>query len=304
LAALGASLVSARAEDTAVAVDNRSAATTCAEEDNVYLRFRSPGVRRFRIEARQPAYIGTVAADRTAPDFTGCKPPSAAPSGPTFTPRRQVLFESSDWRLVGFTFERFWRADSVPVRVGDHVARGIHLLQLWTRYDGGTEEVLVLYPTDGYWRARPLPSADLGTSSYGSSFLIGPVEVKERPFVDIREVAFDPATRTFRLSYARGGSGTLRLEAVDRERVVLSVIFDGAVRRDLPFAALRSMFIAADDADAAEVRWRTSTPAAWRTAPILSFGGASVTALWAQRTTPSRHNTSAPDMGFNGFSKE
>ena len=41
---------------------------------------------------------------------------------------------------------------------------------------------------------------------------------KERPIVDITEVVFDPATRTFRLQFARGGSATLRLETLDIER--------------------------------------------------------------------------------------
>ena len=34
----------------------------------------------------------------------------------------------------------------------------------------------MLYPQDGYWRARPLPPVNLKWSAYGSSFLVGPVE--------------------------------------------------------------------------------------------------------------------------------
>ena len=62
------------------------------------------------------------------------------------------------------------------MRVGNRVETGFHLLQLWTRYQERAEEVLVLYPADGYWRARPLPPQNLRWSAYGSSFLIGPVE--------------------------------------------------------------------------------------------------------------------------------
>ena len=58
----------------------------------------------------------------------------------------------------------------------------------------------MLYPQDGYWRARPLPPANLKWSAYGSSFLVGPIEFEQRPFVNIREVVFDPNTKTFRLS--------------------------------------------------------------------------------------------------------
>ena len=110
------------------------------------------------------------------------------------------------------TFPSFWRPNQVPVRVGNRTESGFHLLQLWTRHQERAEEVLVIYPADGYWRARPLPPKNLRWSAYGSSFLIGPVEAESRPFVDIRDIAFDPATRTFTLNFARGGSATLRLD--------------------------------------------------------------------------------------------
>ena len=42
---------------------------------------------------------------------------------------------------------------------------------------------MVLYPPDGYWRARPLPFEDMRWTAYGSSFLVGPVETQERPIV-------------------------------------------------------------------------------------------------------------------------
>ena len=100
--------------------------------------------------------------------------------------------------------------------VGNRVETGFHLLQLWTRYQERAEEVLVLYPADGYWRARPLPPQNLRWSAYGSSFLIGPVETSGRPFVDIKDVAFDPATRTFTLNFVHGGSATLRLDKLDQ----------------------------------------------------------------------------------------
>src|SRR5213079_1403070 len=108
--------------------------------------------------------------------------------------------------------------------------------QLWNRHQDRAEEVLVLYPQDGYWRARPLPPANLKWSAYGSSFLVGPIETEQRPFVNIREVVFDPVTRSFRLQFVRGGSATLRLETLDVERQVLEVTLD-SVGADLPFAA-------------------------------------------------------------------
>jgi hypothetical protein len=189
----------------------------------------------------------------------------------------------------------------VPVRVGDRVETGLHLLQLWKRHQERAEEVLVLYPADGYWRARPLPPTHLRWSAYGSSFLIGPVETDGRPLVDSTEVAFDPETRTFRLSFARGGSATLRLDALDQERIALDVQLSGPIGQERPFAALRSMFVSEINADVAHVGWRAKGAQSWQAAPVMTFSHADAVELWTGRYVPSRHNTSAPDTIFREF---
>jgi hypothetical protein len=282
----------------AVSVDNASTPTLCAETDNVYLKLTSGMVRRFTIEAVHPAYAGTIVADRTAPDFRHCDM-SGDPVHHA-APRRVTLYETGDLQLVGHTFPSFWRAATVPVRVGTRVETGLHLLQLFTKFNERTEEVLVLYPADGYWRARPLPPEHLSYSAYGSSFLIGPIEAAGRPFVDIREVVFDPVTRTFRLDFSRGGTATLRLNAVDRTHIALEAAFDHSIATH-PFAALRSMFVAETNADAARVTWLAPSGEAYEDAPIMAFRHAEVEELWAGRRLPSRHNTSAPDMIFRSF---
>lgn len=291
-------LVAAQAETLAVNVVNASEPTLCAEKDNVYLKLASPQARGLVIEAVHPAYIGTILVDRWAPDFTNCD----MSTGPvyTFEKRRQTIYETEEWWLVGLTFPSFWRPNQVPVRVGDRAETGFHLLQLWTWRDGRADEVLVLYAGDGYWRARPLPPANLRRSAYGSSFLLGPVETETRPFVDIRAVAFDPATRSFTLDFVRGGSATVRLQTLDQERIVLDVTLDAPVA-DRPFAALRSMFVTEGNADVAHVGWRTMGSHAWMRAPVMDFSRASAAELWAGRLVPSRHNTSAPDMVFRDF---
>src|SRR6266849_799050 len=282
----------------AVTVENASTPTLCAETDNVYLKLTSTAVRQFTIEATHPAYAGTIVADRTAPDFRNCD--MSTDPAHRAEPRRVTIYETGDLQLIGHTFTSFWRPAAVPVRVGARVETGLHLLQLFTKFKERTEEVLVLYPADGYWRARPLPPAHLSYSAYGSSFLIGPVETAGRPFVDIRDIAFDPATPSFRLALARGGEATLRLDAVDREHTALDVKFDRAITAR-PFAALRSMFVTETNADAARVAWRTAGGKAYEVAPIMSFGRADALELWAGRRLPSRHNTSAPDMIFRSF---
>ena len=287
------------ADDLSVDVQNASEPSLCAEKDNVYLKLASPEVRQFKIEAVHPAYIGTIVVDRSAFDLHNCPDLAAAPFI-TEKPKRVTIFETPELQLVGLTIPNFWRKNIVPVRVGDRIETGMQLLQLWVRAQDRAEEVLVLYPQDGYWRARPLPPANLKWSAYGSSFMIGPIEFKERPFVDIREVVFDPNTKTFRLAFTRGGSATLRLEALDIDKQVLDVTLDAPVN-ELPFAALRSMFVTEINNDVAQLGWRLKGAQSWERSGIMDFKRASAVEVWAGRLVPSRHNTSAPDMVFRDF---
>jgi hypothetical protein len=278
---------------------NESEPTLCAEKDNVYLKLMASEVRRLTIEAVHPAYIGTIVADRAAPDFRNCDM-SRDPVHKA-EPRRVTLYETLEWQLVGLTFPSFWRPSQMPVRVGNRVETGLHLLQLWMRYQERAEEVLVLYPADGYWRARPLPPAHLRWSAYGSSFLVGPVETTGRPLVDVKEIVFDPATRTFHTAFARGGGATVRLESIDQERIVLDVGFEPPTTAERPFAALRSMFVTEVNADVAQIGWRAAGSQSWRQEPVMDFKRARAVELWAGRTVQSRHNLSAPDMVFRDF---
>jgi hypothetical protein len=286
------------ADDLAVDVANASEPTLCAEKDNVYVKLTSPEARRFVIEAQHPAYMGTIVVDRWAPDFRNCD--MSSDPAHTFTPRRVTLYETNEWQLVGHTFATNWRPNDVPVRVGDKVEHNLHLLQLWTRFQERAEEVLVLYPADGYWRARPLPPAHLRWSAYGSSFLVGPVEMAGRPLVDIKEISFDPATRTLRTTFARGGAATVRLDTLDQERIALDVQLEAPVTGQ-PFAALRSMFVTEVNNDVAHIGWRQKGAQAWQQEPVMRFKRADAVELWAGRTIPSRHNLSAPDMLFRDF---
>ncbi|HYI88335.1 MAG TPA: hypothetical protein VEY05_00345 [Beijerinckiaceae bacterium] len=283
----------------AVEVTNASEPVLCAEKDNVTIKFTSSEVRRFRLQATHPAYLAGIVQDRHAPDFTACE--DLSPATTEVRPPRQVTFyEDVETWLTGTTFANFWRPHDVPFRVGDRVERGLHVVQLWVRRDERAEEVLVIYPADGYWRIRPLPPAHMRWSAYGSSFLVGPVETEGRPVVNIKEIAFDPKAMTFRISFARGGSATLKLEALDRDRLVLDVQFDQPVA-GRPFAALRSMYVTEFNADVARIALREPDARGWREEPIMSFAKGRATDVWAGRLAPSRHNTSAPDMIFNRF---
>jgi len=281
-----------------VVVTNHSRPTACAEEDNVDLRLSGP-VRKLTIEAVHPPYIGSLVEDRFAPDFTDCSFKAEATSAPE--PVRMTIYEGQGWQLIGHRFAKFWRPADVPVKVGAQEWHDLQLLQLWTRVDERAEEVLVLYPQDGYWRARPLPPKRLGWSAYGTSFLVGPVEEDGRPFVDLTAIHFDPETKSFTLDFRRGGSAKLRLEDLSRDKITLDVGFTAEPPPGLPFAALRSMFVTSSNADGAEVALLPPGGPGWVEAPVMGFKGGKAAAVTLGRSLVSRHNSSAPDVTLRGF---
>jgi hypothetical protein len=286
-------------EDIAVDIRNASVPVRCAEKDNVTVNFLSPEARSFRIEAVHPAYLGTLREDRFQPVWTACG--ALTEAGSSVPPlRKETLFETVDLWVIGYRFSNFWRTSDVRVRIGDRTEEGIHLLQVWVRRNERAEEVMVLYPADGYWRIRPLPPPHLGWTAYGSSFLVGPVELRERPLVDIREVVFDPARMTFSLAFAAGGRADLSVKDLTTDRIALDVTFDAPISGK-PFAALRSMYVTEWNADVAHIAVHEEGEEGWREERILAFDQATATDAWFGRLVPSRHNTSAPDMMFNRF---
>lgn len=303
-----------------VEVENRSEPQLCAEKDNVTLLLKGPAVTQFRIEAAHPAYIDTLQRDNFAADWTACDiaadagtTDGAAKPGQHKPPTRTTIYEDVELWVTGYNFGGFWRDARVPFKVGDQIQSNFHVVQIWVRRDERAEEVLVVYPADGYWRARPLPPKHLGWSAYGSSFLVGPVEDVSapgpdgkpgtpRPIVDLSEIAFDPKTKTFTISFKRGGSATLQISRLDRERQRLDVTFDRPVA-GRPFAALRSMYVTEFNNDVARSAVLETGAKSWREEPIMGFPGArSATDVWTGRLVPSRHNTSAPDHVFSAFS--
>jgi hypothetical protein len=288
----------------AVEVMGASEPVLCAEKDNVTVNLASKEVRRFTIEAVHPAYIGAMQRDSFEADWTGCTAPGDPRPEPTTAapqpPRRITLYEEYDLWVVGQIYPAFWRPATATVRIGDRVEKGLHLVQVWLRRPMGGEEVLVLYPQDGYWRLRPRAPAALAPTAFGSSFLLGPVEVDERPLVKIKEVAFEPKTRTFTLAFERGGSATVVMAKVDEARHVLDVAFDAPIA-GRPFAAVRSMYVTEVNNDVARIAVLEAGAKGWHETPIMAFKRAEATQVWLGRVSPSRHNTSSPDMVFQGF---
>lgn len=287
--------------ELAVNVANRSTPVLCAEKDNVELTFTSPLVRQFRIQSVHPAYIGSINIDRYAPDFTSCDMSQDPVYRSNSNERRITFWETPDFWLTGYVYPSFWRPANVPVRVGNREERGLHMVQLWMKFRERAEEVLVFYPPDGYWRARPLPYADMRWTAYGSSFLVGPVEIQDRPIVALKSISLDPETMTFTLEFTRGGSAKIKIDTIDQERILLETTLSPDIPKDLPFASMRSMYATEFNSDVARVAWRQKGVEAWGEAPIMTYKGGPATEIWAGRVIPSIHNKSAPDMVFSHF---
>lgn len=293
------------AGDVAVEVRNESEPVLCAEKDNVTIKAISPEVRRFQIEAAHPAYIAGLLRDNWDADWTACDMTGDPAFKAPVPPRRVTFYESIEYWLVGYTFPTFWRPADTTFKVGDRVEKGLHLVQLWKLGKTGSYEVLVVYPQDGYWRTRPLPPQQLSATAYGSSFLVGPIEQDGgRPVVNIKEVEFDPATLSFKLNFKDGSAGTLKLDSVDENRMVLDAVLDKPVTGGKAFVALRSMYVTEFNNDVARIALREPGAKGWREELLMPFSGGKATDIWMGRTTHSRHNTSSPDMVFRNFSKD
>jgi hypothetical protein len=293
-----------------VKVVNATRPTTCAEEDNVYVKLQGEGLRKLRIEARHPRYMGQVQADSYEPDFSDCKfDENSHPSDPkyTFLPKRVILWESDTMLMVGNTHETFWRPNKVDFVVGAQVTPEVHLVQVYLKDKDepklGRHQFLVLYPPDGYWRAKPIPTLPLNYGVYGTSFLVGPIEEAGRPVVELSKVEFVPERKTFLLWYRDGSRGEMKIAEVDREHIALEYTHDRPLPATKPLAAIRSMYVSPEKSDTAEVSWRGAGAATLTTRPLPAFTEEQANEVLFGRSVISKHNLSAPDMWFGAFAR-
>ena len=286
-------------------ITNASRVTRCAEEDNVYVKISGRGLTGMRVEARQPSYISQLSIDDSAADFSDCHFSQEENPVYHFEPKRLVLWEDDQWVLVGNTYATFWRPNDVPVSIDGAVTSQLHLLQLHkkdaTEPTGGRHEFLVLYPPDGYWRAKPIPAAPLPSSTYGTSFLVGPIIEAARPYVDIASIEFVPSSLSFKLSYADGSHGTMRLLELSRDKLALDYRQDAARAASQPLAAIRSMYVTDLKSDVAEVTLRAAPGQSPTLTRISDFKQERACEVAFGRTVISKHNPSAPDMWFGEF---
>ncbi|OUM01035.1 hypothetical protein [Variovorax sp. JS1663] len=303
-ALLGLACITASAAPARATIENETHPTRCAEEDNVSLNLAGAAIRRFRVEALPPAYLASIEQDRTAPDFSNCNFDGGAhPTDPryTFKERRAVLHDGPRWQIVGITLPSFWRPQRVPVRIDGRRDRGFHMIQLFDKTGAKPLEALVMYPSDGYWRLKPLPAPRFGDGVYGSSFVMGPVEQAGRPVATITSIAIDTQPLRFTLKFANGGQARVDVREVSEARTTLDVSLKPGRRQGARFAVLRSMYVEPDNADMSEVWWKTTPDAAPRTRALPEVSKLEAADVRFGRSIPSRHNTSAPDIRFGDF---
>jgi hypothetical protein len=297
-AALALIAVPALAAPVLVTVKDKGVKTRCAEEDNVYATLSAPGLRSFEVESRHPAYGAVLKRDTAKPNFTDCtfQPQFDFP----LHPRKVILYRDDKVMIRGIEYSSYWRPTIVKVDVAGREDQGFTLIQLLQKNRGRWQEALVLHAPDGYWRLRPLPLPQFKGAVYGSSFLIGPVEESTRPYVRITKVRIDPKARRFTVLFDKGGQASLTITSLDDHAVKAKVELDPPVETGRPFVALRSMYVAPDNADTAELHW-TTAGGERKIEPVVGFGQVQASAVGFEKSMPSRHNTSAPDILFSDF---
>lgn len=295
---------SAWAQEQSSGIDliNHSYRTKCAEEDNIYYTLHSPGIRKFRVEARAVAYLDRVTSEVASPDFSGCNFGHDPLSANTPPPQDIRLYEDEKIVLQGVVYQNFWRPAFVPLTVaGKLVEIAPQLVQLYKKTPTGLRQFLVFYPQDGYWRMKPLPPPHLQDVNYGSSFLIGPIEPARRPYVEYTSVGFDPETLTITAELAKGGKAKVHVVDIREGIAAVDINLEGVSSSEEGFAGLRSMYVEPENADSAEIRWKSAADSEWHNDRIIDFKSGLATEAVFTRSVYSLHNSTAPDMAVTSF---
>lgn len=289
----GPSMVTVTASLTTATASNQSISTLCAENDNINISF-SGDVMSFVIEATHPSYdVGTY---NCAPDFSNCIAPQASKTSHLFTPGVYKLFDDGETVIEAVREAEWWRPNGMAVSVdaGTSVT-DIHYVRVYRKIDGANEwpQYVVLY-MDGNLRLTPHPPVGVSSVCFGSSVIIGPASIAERPIAEIHSVRYVSATKSMEVLYQTGGSATLDLRECSRTITRVPITFHSP-KSPLPFATFRSMFVFNGNTDVDHVLWR-DTSGALHDDPIMTFSGGEGTEWFFYRSSWSQHNTSAPDI--------
>jgi hypothetical protein len=272
---------------------DQSTTTQCAEHDNVNIPFLGT-VASFTVEAMHPGYHGYhVSTYACMADFTNCPPPDP---GYPFPPGVFTLFDDGETVVEAVREASWWRPNGMAAAADDGApVTDMHYVRVSRKIPDANEwpQFLALY-MDGNLRLIPHPPGGAKSVCFGSSVIIGPAAIAARPIAEISSVRYLSKSQTLEIMYRTGGSAHLIVQDVNRAMARVWVIVRYPTDR-LPFATLRSMFVAEGNADVDHVQWED---AAGRTHDdaILTFPGGNGTEWCFYRRTSSRHNPSAPDL--------
>jgi hypothetical protein len=275
---------------SSVCAANQSTETLCAEEDNINIPIYG-NLQSFVIEATHPDY--SVGTDNCEADFTNC--PGGEP-GFVFTPRTTHLYNDGTTIVETVTESEWWLPNGMDVSVDSgEVVSDVHYVRLYRKIQDESDypQFFVLY-MDGNLRLIPQPPAGTARVCFGSSVLVGPAAVAERPFAEISSIKYNSSFQTLDVYYKAGGSAAISILDINRSIARLRVSINYSIT-DIPFATFRSMFVENSNSDVDCVRWE-DVHGIVHDDPIFTFAGGEGIGWFFYRNNRSQHNTSAPDI--------
>ncbi len=313
--ALVAALVAGLAEQALVEAVNQSKITSCAELDNGNIPLITPSnsqpISSYAIEAVHPKY--EFDKDCAAPNFhseNGEWEKDLQEEYDFKNPGKFLIFDDHVTVVVAERYSKWWRRRGMTAVSWMDTILDAHLIKVSKKVGPGEfAEVLVLYQ-DGNVRLKPLPRVDqpphadrpwVHDNLFGSSVVVGPAPVSDRPFAEISAVQYLPECDSLEIIYRSGESATIRFDSVTRESTRIEVEVNYATPPGVALATLRSMYVADDNADMERVAW-VGADGQSREQHVMAFNKAQGSGFLFKRDTVStKHNTSAPDIWIGNF---
>ncbi|MCB9857767.1 MAG: hypothetical protein H6818_18950 [Phycisphaerales bacterium] len=269
--------------------DNASAPTLCAEVDNVTFYMTSP-VLGFQVTATHPVYGPSTC--NCPPNFMDCPPPSGDDF--QFPPALPVrLYDNGDWVVWAYRLESWWRPQGMTAIGPDGSMTDAHYIAVSKKIAGAPSwpEFCVIYQ-DGNMRLIPHPPISLQCVCFGTSVIVGPVTIGDRPYSEISSVIFNASDKSLTLNYVAGGSANISL-SVDRTQATADVSVSYST--SVPFGSLRSMYVTETNSDTAfaQILFHGQTV---ENGPALDVDDTIGDEIFLYRLTSSAHNQSAPDI--------
>ena len=275
-------------------VMNNSYPDPCAEHDNINVVFR---ITNFWIIATHPTnylvtnYICNANYNNCGPDnstnyyFDDPQTWNLKYGTGTYGASANIYRKSSFWRPQGMTFTydgMFPETNIHEVDFGREIVAG----------GGDSPGYFDLY-SDGYIREIPFrPNGASGDPCFGTSVLVGPAAIADRPYADIESADLWTSLQTIFVTYRNGGTATIDFSDVTKERTIIKVTVNFPTTNST--CTVRSQFASVGDSDCDTVTW-TDNAGVVHTDPVISFVGGAGTDYFFNRRVRSIQRESSPD---------